>query len=162
MKKLQLTIKLKKFFTWTFLVLSVLFIVLLFAFKDTLNSYASKAIKAQAGSEVQNSESTFVDSAYNYAKNGLNYEVTFLEFGAKGCSVCKRMESVMNEIRTKYTNRVNVVFVNIMVPENHQLMKYYGIVAIPTQVFINRDGKEFFRHTGYYSTQEIIKNLIQN
>jgi hypothetical protein len=44
-------------------------------------------------------------------KNGIKYQVTFLEFGAKGCSACKRMESVMSKIRTKYSNRVNVVFV---------------------------------------------------
>ncbi len=156
MRKPQLTIKLKKFITWSFLVLSVLFLVLLFAFKDTLNSYASKAIKAQAGSEIQNSESAFVDSAYNYAKNGLNYEVTFLEFGAKGCSACKRMETVMSDIRAKYPYRVNVVFVNIMLPENQRLMKYYGIAAIPTQVLLNKEGKEFFRHTGYFSTNELI------
>jgi thiol-disulfide isomerase/thioredoxin len=94
-----------------------LFIVLLFAFKDTLNNFASKAIKAQAGSEIQNSESAFADSAYNYAKYGLKYKVTFLEFGAKGCSDCKRMESVMSEIRSKYPKRVNVVFFNIMIPK---------------------------------------------
>jgi thioredoxin 1 len=140
-------------------VLSVLFIVLLLVFKGTLNNYASKAIKAQVGSEVQKSESAFVDSAYNYTKNGFSYKVTFLEFGSKGCSACKRMESVMSEIRTQYPNRVNVVFVNIMLPENQRLMKYYGIAAIPTQVLLNKEGKEFFRHTGFYSSLELHEYL---
>jgi thioredoxin 1 len=159
MKKLQLTSKLKQAFTLLFLVLSVLFIVLLFAFKDTLNNFASKAIKAQAGSQIQNSESAFVDSAYNYANNGLKYEITFLEFGAKGCSACKRMETVMSEIRKKYPNRLNVVFINIMLPENQPLMKYYGIAAIPTQVLLNKEGKEYLRHTEYFSTEKLIKIL---
>ena len=95
MKNLQLNSKLKQAFTWLFSGLSVLFIVLLFTFKDTLNNFASKAIKAQAGSEIQSSESAFIDSAYNYSKN--------------------------------YPNRVNVVFINIMLPKNQTLMKYYGI-----------------------------------
>lgn len=159
MKKLLLNTNLKQIFTWLFLALSILFIVLLFAFKDTLNNYVSKAIKSQAGSDIQNSELAFIDSAFNYSKNGLSYGVTFLEFGAKGCSACKRMEKVMNEIRTKYPDHVNVVFLNIMLPESQRLMKYYGIAAIPTQVLLNKEGKEFFRHIGYYSAEELNKKI---
>jgi thioredoxin 1 len=150
---------LQKFFTYLFLILTVSFFVLLFAFKDKLNSYASKVIQTQAGSEIQNSESVLIDSSYNYAKNGLSYEVTFLEFGAKGCSACKRMESVMSEIHSEYPDLVNVVFINIMEPENLLLMKYFGIAAIPTQVLLKKDGKEYFRHTGYYSANELIKEF---
>lgn len=141
------------------MVLSVLFIVMIFVFKDNLDSFASKAIQAQAGSDLVVSESAMIDSAYNYSKNKLNFQTTFLEFGAKGCSACKRMESVMAEIRTKYSTQVNVVFINIMLPESQQLMKYYGIAAIPTQVLLNKEGKEYFRHTGYYSAEELIESL---
>jgi thioredoxin 1 len=154
--------KTKQVLSVVFMILSVVFIVSLFAFKDKLNDFASKSIKAQAGSDLQNSESAFIDSAYNYAKNGLKYQVTFLEFGAKGCSACKRMESVMSEIRTKYPNCVNVVFVNIMLPENQRLMKYYGIAAIPTQVLLNKECNEYFRHTGYLPAEELIRNLTFN
>ena len=159
LKKLKLSTKAQQVLSIAFLVLSVLFFVLLIAFKDKLTALASKSIQAQAGSEIQNSESAFVDSAYNYSKNGLNYKVTFLEFGAKGCSACKRMETIMSEIRAKYPNRVNVVFVNILLPENQRLMKYYGIAAIPTQVLLNKEGKEFFRHTGYFSSEELLKQF---
>lgn len=151
----MISAKAKQILGIVFTVFSILFFVLLFAFKDKLNSYASKVIQTQAGFDIQNSESAFIDSAYNYTKNGLSYNFTFLEFGAKGCSACKRMETVMNEISTKYVNEVNVVFINILLPENHRLMKYYGIAAIPTQVLLNKEGKEFFRHTGYYSTNEV-------
>ena len=162
MKNLKFSVKSKQVFSVSFLVLSVLFIVLLFVFKGKLNSYASKAIQAQAGSEIKSSESAFVDSAYNYSKNGLSYHTTFLEFGAKGCSAYKRMESVMDEIRIQYPNHVNVVFVNVMLPENQRLMKYYGVATIPTQVLLNEKGKEFFRHTGYYSAEYLIKSLTLN
>ena len=142
-----------------FMVLSVLFFVLLFALKDNLTDFASKAVQAQAGSDIQKLESAYIDSAYNYLSNGLTYDVTFLEFGAKGCSACKRMEEVMEEVRTAYPNRVNVVFVNILLPNSQKLMKYYGIAAIPTQVLLNKEGKEYFRHTGYYSAQELRDNF---
>lgn len=142
-----------------FMALSILFIVLLFVFKDNLNSFASKQIQALAGSEIVLSESAMIDSTYNYSKNKLNFQTTFLEFGAKGCSACKRMESVMTEIRAKYPTQVNVVFINIMLPESQRLMKYFGIAAIPTQVLLNKEGKEYFRHTGYYSAEELIESL---
>lgn len=162
MKKLRLTTKAKQAFSVAFLVLSVLFFVLLIAYKDNLTKVASNMVKTQAGSEIQKSESAFVDSAYNYSKNGLSYEITFLEFGAKGCSACKRMETVMSDIRAKFPNRVNVVFVNILLPENQRLMKYFGIAAIPTQVLLNKEGREYFRHTGYYSINDLINSLTIN
>jgi len=69
------------------------------------------------------------------------------------------MESVMTEIRTKYPQTVNVVFLNILKPENQDLMKYFGVAAIPTQVLLDKEGKEFFRHSGYISTEELSKNI---
>jgi thioredoxin 1 len=162
MKKLQLNIKTKQFFTWLLILFSVIFLVVLFVLKDTLNNYASNLIRYQAGSDIQKSESALVDSAYNYIKNEQCYEVTFLEFGATGCSACKRMETVMADIRTKYPDKAKVVFLNILKPENQNLMKYYGIAAIPTQVLLNKEGKEFFRHNGFYSTEDLIKSLTLN
>jgi thioredoxin 1 len=116
-------------------------------------------MKEQAAPEIANSGAAYVDSTFNYTKNKQGYQVTFLEFGAN-CLACKRMESVMEEIRTKYPQTVNVVFLNILKPESQILMKYYGIASIPTQVLLNKDGKEFFRHTGYYSAEEIDMEII--
>jgi len=149
----------KQVFTVFLLALTILLVIILFAFKDKLNDLASKSIKTQAGSEIVATESAFVDSAYNYTKNGLSYQITFLEFGAKGCSACKQMEIVMNEIRQGYPEKVKVVFLNVLLPENQRLMKYYGIATIPTQVLLNKEGKEYFRHAGYFSAQELAKNL---
>ncbi|HAQ21821.1 MAG TPA: hypothetical protein DCR40_21715 [Prolixibacteraceae bacterium] len=150
---------LKKIIPWVVFVLFFGLIIIGFALKDSMNTYVSKMMKAQAGSEIIHSGSAFVDSTYNYAKNGKNHQVTFLEFGATGCSACKRMESVMEEIRKKYPQTVNVVFLNVLKPENQDLMKYFGIASIPTQVLLDKDGKEFFRHSGYYSTEELEKEF---
>ncbi len=162
MKRWKLSTKGKQAFSVAFVALTLLFIVLLFALKENIAQMASKMVKAQAGSDIQNSESAFVDSLFNYSENGLNYEITFLEFGAKGCSACKRMESVMEDVRVKYPDRVNVVFVNILLPENRRLMKYFGVVAIPSQVLLNTEGQEFFRHTGFIGTKELSVNFTLN
>ena len=129
-------------------------IIIGIALKDNMNNYVSKMMKTQAGSEITKSGSAYVDSNFDYTKNGKGYQVTFLEFGAN-CPACKRMESVMGEIRTKYPQTVYVIFLNIVKPENQILMKYFGIAAIPTQVLLDKEGNEYFRHTGYYSAEEL-------
>jgi thioredoxin 1 len=164
MKKLKLSIKAKQTPSVVFLILSVAFFVFLFVFKNKLTEYASQLVKSQSSINSRNTLSFKVDSAFNYRQNNLDYKVTFLEFGATGCSACKRMETVMREIKSTYTGRVNVIFLNVLLPGNQELMKFYGIAAIPTQVLLNEEGKEFFRHTGFYSSielSEIIKQKIK-
>ena len=152
---------LKRILLWVVYVMLFGFIIIGYALKENMNSYLSKMMKAQAGTEIINSGSAYVDSTFNYTKNGVNYLVTFLEFGSTGCSSCKRMESVIEEIRTKYPQSVNVVFLNILKPENQVLMKYFGVASIPTQVLLDNDGKEYFRHSGYYSVEELSMEIAK-
>ena len=116
---------------------------------------------SQADSLTIKSESQLIDSAYNYNKNGLSFQITFLEFGAKGCSSCKMMEGVMDEIRKDYPGKVNVIFINVRLPENQKIMEYFGIAVIPTQVLLDKSGKEYFRHSGYYSADDLGKIFMQ-
>jgi thioredoxin 1 len=133
-----------------------------FLMKDSMNNYLGTMMKKQLSTEISHSGNALIDSLFNYSANGLNYEITFLEFGAKGCSACKRMERVMEEVQSKYPTRVNVVFMNILKPESQNLMKLYGIVAIPTQVVLDKTGKEFFRHIGYISTRDLSKQINEH
>ena len=146
---------LKKIIPWVVVGIFAAVFVVAFALKDTMNSTISEMMKQQASPELTSSGEALTDSLYNYSKNGGTYEVTFLEFGSTDCPACKHMESVMEEVRVKYPDKVNVVFLNILKPENQLLMKYYGIAVIPTQVLLNKEGKEFFRYSGYYSTKQI-------
>lgn len=157
MKRPKLSIKLKQIFSIAFLLLSVSFFILLIANKKNMENYASQLMKKQTTEVIKESTKSVVDSLYNYQKNGSKYEITFLEFGATGCSACKRMETVMEEIREKYPQKVNVTFLNVLLPESQVMMKYFGIAAIPTQVLLDKNGEEFYRHTGYFSENEFVK-----
>ena len=149
----------KKVLPWIIFILLFALLIIGFSLKDNMNSYLSELMQKQASPEIILSGNAVIDSLYNYSENGLKYEITFLEFGATGCSACKRMESVMEEIQSKYPTRVNVVFLNVLKPESQNLMKLFGIAAIPTQVLLNNEAKEFFRHTGYISTAELEKTF---
>jgi len=149
----------KKFFIWLFLGICILFFVFLFVFKNKLNNVASTLVYAQLGENEKQNVSVSVDSLFNFEKNKLSYQITFLEFGSTGCSACKRMERVMKKIKDLYPTKVNVVFIHVTKKENHDLMRFYGIAVIPTQVLLNKTGKEFFRHSGYISAKELIAHF---
>ena len=150
---------LKRVLPWIIFGFLLVLFVVGYSFKDSMNRHISKMMRDQTSPEIKKEGSNIVDSLYNYSVNGLEYQITFLEFGAKGCAACKRMESVLDEIRNVYTQKVNVVFLNVLLPENQTLMKYYGIATIPTQVLLDKNGKEYFRHTGYYSFEELEKEI---
>ena len=87
-------------------------------------------------------------------------KVTFIELGSVNCIPCKQMQPVMKAIETKYGEQVKVTFYDVWTPEQKPFAKKYGIKLIPTQVFLDEKGKEFFRHEGFYPEKEIDKLLL--
>jgi thioredoxin 1 len=87
------------------------------------------------------------------------YSVTFVELGSVNCVPCKMMQPVMKDIENKYQGQVKVIFYDVWKEENRLYAEKYKIRAIPTQVFLDKNGREFFRHEGFYPTEEIIKVL---
>jgi thioredoxin 1 len=84
-------------------------------------------------------------------------KVTFIELGSVNCIPCKQMQPVMKSIEEKYKGQVKVVFHDVW--KDKKPAQEYGIKLIPTQVFLDENGKEFFRHEGFYPEEEIDKLL---
>lgn len=103
-----------------------------------------------------------IDVKYNYLnkknKDKAKYDMTFLEFGSTGCKPCEMMKEVMASATAKYP-RVNVVFINVSKKEMKAMAEYYKIEQIPTQVLLDKSGKEYFRHVGYFSLADLEKNF---
>ncbi len=95
------------------------------------------------------------------AKETIAYKVTFIELGSVRCIPCKKMQPVMKSVEEKYGKQVKVVFYDVWTPEGKPFATKYGIEAIPTQVFLDENGKEFARHTGYFPEEELVKVLKQ-
>ncbi|MDD5687663.1 MAG: thioredoxin family protein [Elusimicrobia bacterium] len=83
--------------------------------------------------------------------------VTFVELGSVNCIPCKMMQPVMKEITKEYGNQVKVVFYDVWTQEGRPYVEKYRINLIPTQVFLDEKEKEFFRHEGFFSKEEILK-----
>lgn len=151
----------EKLTVWLFISFVLIFFSVLIAFKGKLNSYLSDSLQSMVLSSEKDKIRSSLDSAYNYTTNNKSFEVTFLEIGSKMCSSCKLMEGVMEEIRVKHPDKVNVIFIDILEPENQNLIKYFGITLIPAQVLLNRQGKEFFRHSGFLSAVELEEEIFK-
>ena len=86
-------------------------------------------------------------------------KVTFVELGSVGCIPCDKMQPIMKEIEEEYKGQVKVVFHDVKTAEGNPYIKEFGIRAIPTQVFLDKDGNEYFRHLGFFAKDELIKIL---
>ncbi len=86
-----------------------------------------------------------------------SYKVTFMEIGSVSCIPCKMMQPIMKEIAADYKGIVKVEFYDLGV--DREIGPKYNIRVMPTQVFLDANGKEFFRHEGFYPKEELAKML---
>jgi len=86
-------------------------------------------------------------------------KVTFVELGSVGCIPCDKMQPIMKEIEEEYKGQVKLVFHDVKTAEGNPYIKEFGIRAIPTQVFLDKDGNEYFRHLGFFAKDELVEVL---
>lgn len=84
-------------------------------------------------------------------------KITFLEIGSTTCIPCKKMQPILKSIEMKYGEQIKVIFHNTN--KERDILKKYNVRLIPTQIFLDKDGKEIHRHEGYYPEKEIDKLL---
>lgn len=86
-------------------------------------------------------------------------KVTFVEIGAAKCIPCKMMQPIMKEVAEEYKGQVKVIFHDVWTQQGKIDAEKYNIRMIPTQVFLDKDGKEYFRHEGYFPKKELVSVL---
>jgi len=84
---------------------------------------------------------------------------SMVEFGASGCRPCDMMQPILTNLRKKYREKLNVLFVQVR--QEQILAARYGIHSIPVQAFFNSKGKEVFRHVGFFPQEQVEKVLAQ-
>jgi thioredoxin 1 len=87
--------------------------------------------------------------------------VTFVELGSVNCIPCKQMQPIMKSIEEKYGTQIKVIFYDVWKEDQKKYAEKYDINLIPTQVFLDSKGKEFFRHEGFYPEKDIDKLLTK-
>ena len=87
---------------------------------------------------------------------------TVIDFSAVWCGPCRRMKPVFEELKEVYDGHVN--FVTVDIDENPGLAGKYGVEAVPTFVFLDKNGKEKSRQVGAIPRAELeqeINNLMK-
>ena len=91
----------------------------------------------------------------NYSKEVLEYKekVILVDFYADWCGPCKMMAPVVEEISEELKDKVKVCKVNV--DENQNLAAQYGIMSIPTLIFV-KNGKLEKTLVGLRDKQELV------
>ena len=86
-------------------------------------------------------------------------KITFVELGSVKCVPCIQMQPIMKSVEEKYGEQIKVIFYDVWTDEGHKYAEIYKIQLIPTQVFLDENEKEIFRHVGFFPEAEIDKFL---
>lgn len=77
-----------------------------------------------------------------------------MDLGADKCIPCKMMAPILKDLKKEYAGKMDVEFLDVW--KNPDVGKQYGIEMIPTQIFFDAEGKELFRHTGFFGREDIL------
>lgn len=77
-----------------------------------------------------------------------------VDVGADKCIPCIKMAPILDKLKEDFSGRMDVQFVDAW--KNRQEAAAYGVRMIPTQIFYTADGQELYRHTGFYSREDIL------
>jgi thioredoxin 1 len=80
-----------------------------------------------------------------------------LEFGAGYCVSCKDMAKIIEELKTTLSDKVE--FRMVYADKEKPLFQQDKIMLIPTQIFLNAEGKEVDRHVGALSKEQVLAKL---
>ena len=127
--------------------------------ETTIIKEPAKQEQVIAATEEKNRDEGALKSAIKKSIPAEESKVTFIELGSVGCIPCKMMQPIMDEIEKEYAGQVKVIFYDVWKPAGRPYAQKYKIRAIPTQVFLDKTGNEYYRHTGYFPKEELVKIL---
>ena len=77
-----------------------------------------------------------------------------IDLGADKCIPCKMMMPILDELKEQLAGQLDVEFIDVW--KNRDRAAEFAVQMIPTQIFYGPDGKELFRHQGFYAKEDIL------
>lgn len=122
-------------------------------------------------------------SGKNFTLSEFKGKPTFVVFEATWCTFCHQQNSDIERIQKDFGERVNVVSIDlredvgtvlnawqqrkntrlVLVDSNGEVGATYGVTGTPTNIFLDSEGKVYFKHPGlmgYDQMKEAINQLI--
>jgi thioredoxin 1 len=92
-----------------------------------------------------------------YAAVPVKDTVTMVDLGAHKCIPCKMMAPILKRLKKAYKGKAAIIFIDVW--KDKSQAKRFGILAIPTQIFFDKSGKEVYRHVGFMGEDAIINQF---
>lgn len=108
-------------------------------------------LAGSARAELPSATETIVKQAL------LSGKPTLIDFGLRTCNVCKKMAPYLESLSNDYRGRANILFIDVR--SDQATAEKFRVQMLPTQIFINQQGKEIQRHIGFMDKQGIINGL---
>lgn len=117
---------------------------------------AEAAIQSETAAVISNPLSAqSTPSNLPSAKSGATQALPKLvDLGAGKCIPCKMMAPILEDLKKTHAGKFEVQFIDVW--QNPEPGQQYGIRVIPTQIFFAPDGKELFRHEGFFGKEDIL------
>jgi thioredoxin 1 len=96
-----------------------------------------------------------VEERIEYSKK--KGKVVLIQIGDDSCGPCVEMKAILRRVKEDYKDKI--IIIDVDSAKERALVQKLGISTIPTQIFIEKNGKEFGRHEGYNSYEEIAYTL---
>jgi thioredoxin 1 len=77
-----------------------------------------------------------------------------VDLGADKCIPCRMMAPILDELKATYADKLEVEFIDVW--KHREEAERYGVRMIPTQIFYSPDGKELYRHQGFFAKEDIL------
>ena len=81
-------------------------------------------------------------------------KATFIGLGADECVPCKMMAPIRAELEQSYPDTLKVVFHDVW--KDPSRGEKYEVRSIPTSIILDGDGKELYRHVGFWPKEDIL------
>ncbi len=144
-----------------FIVLSVLVFLLLFFGKDKLTCFVTIYQLKNNNAVVNKSDSIEFFKQFNNVSNTYSYNVSLVELGGFGCKSCVKMDTILQSLNNIYDDKINIKTFRVTTDEGKVIANYFGVNAIPTQIIIDKNGNEVFRHTGFLSKNDLEIEILK-
>jgi thioredoxin 1 len=119
------------------------------------NAADTTAVKAKAKKTTQTKTTVKTAPAKSDSTKTKTVKIPKLvDLGAGKCIPCKMMAPILEDLKKDYAGKLEVVFIDVW--QNSSEGDKYKIRVIPTQIFFSPEGKELFRHEGFYSREDIL------
>lgn len=101
------------------------------------------AFSAQAQEVIELNKQQFLEKVWNYESNpdAWQYNGTLpcvIDFNAKWCGPCRKMEPILNSLAAKYNGKI--IIYKVDVDKEKELASLFGISSIPAFLFCPTEG----------------------